>query len=288
MKKNRFFYLVLLLIMASCVLYSWKQDVTKKNIGLQLYSVRDEMSKNPVKTIEEIGKMGYSFVEAAGYSNGKFYDMAPAEFRALVEKNGMIFLSSHSGRPVPDSANIESTMDWWDTCIAAHAEAGVQYIVQPFMDSVGYTSLDGLKGYCDYFNAIGEKCNASGIRFGYHNHYGEFAELEGQTIYDFMLQHTDSANVFFEIDLYWIYKGGKNAVDYFTRYPGRFTLWHVKDVKELGASGTMDFKTLFENAALSGMKYPVVEQEEYTTTPMEGVKKSLDYLLNADFVKHVK
>ena len=167
MKKNRFSYLILLLIMASCVLCSWKQDVTKKNIGLQLYSVRDEMRKDPVRTVEEVGKMGYSFVEAAGYSGGKFYDMAPAEFKALVEKNGMLFLSSHTGCALPDSAGLEAVMAWWDTCIAAHAEAGVRYIVQPFMDNVGYTSLDGLKRYCDYFNAIGEKCNARGIRFGY-------------------------------------------------------------------------------------------------------------------------
>ena len=153
------------------------------------------------------------------------------------------------------------------------------------MDSVGYSSLAGLQRYCDYFNAVGQKCRDKGIQFGYHNHSGEFAELEGQTIYDYMLQHTDSSLVFFQSDLYWIQMGGKNPVDYFTRYPGRFKLWHVKDEKELGASGKMDFKTLYENASLSGMQYSVVEQEEFTTTPMEGVKASLDYLQKAEFVK---
>jgi sugar phosphate isomerase/epimerase len=252
---------------------------------LQLYSVREEMQKDPVKTIEALGKTGYTLVEAADYSHGKFYGMSPADFKALVEKNNMRFVSSHTGLPVPDSATWETSMAWWDTCINAHVEAGVSYIVQPFMDSVGYASLAGLQRYCDYFNTVGKKCLDKGIRFGYHNHEAEFHELEGQTIYDYMLQHTDPSKVFFQLDLYWIYMGGKNTIDYFTRYPGRFILWHVKDEKELGASGTMDFKTLFENAALAGMKYPIVEQEEYTTTSMEGVQKSLDYLLKADFVK---
>jgi len=104
-------------------------------------------------------------------------------------------------------------------------------------------------------------------------------------IYDYMLQHTDSNLVVFEMDLYWLQEGGGNILNYFTNYPKRFPLWHVKDDKELGASGKMDFKAIFENAALSGMKYPIVEQEEYTTTPIEGVKMSFDFLNTADFVK---
>jgi len=84
---------------------------------------------------------------------------------------------------------------------------------------------------------------------------------------------------------YWAKEGGADIIAYFNKYPNRFQLWHVKDVKEVGASGTMDFKTIFENAELSGMKYPVVEQEEYTTTPLEGVKQSFDFLNAAEYVK---
>jgi sugar phosphate isomerase/epimerase len=257
-----------------------------KEIGLQLYSVRDDMKKDPKATIQKVGEMGYKFVEAAGYGDGKFYGIEPAEFKTLCESNGLEFFSSHCGQAVPDSANWATTMAWWDTCIAAHKTAGVKYIVQPFMDKVGYQSIAGLKRYCDYFNAVGEKCNAVGIRFGYHNHSGEFKDLEGQTIYDFMLKNTDPTKVCFEMDLYWITEGGKNPVDYFNAYPGRFELWHVKDKAEIGGKDSkMNFKPIFENASKAGMKKYIVEQEEYNMPPVESVKKSLEFMINADYVK---
>lgn len=286
MKKNNPIYLTIILISVLTLPFACqKTTAPEKNIGLQLYSLRDSMAVNPVKTIEEVGKIGYKTVELAGYSDGKFYGMTPAEIKDVVEKNGMTIISSHTGQSLPDSVRWDSVMAWWDTCIDAHAQAGIKYIVQPWMDSVGYQSLAGLKKYCDYFSAVGEKCNARGIRFGYHNHSEEFKELEGQVIYDYMLQNTDSSKVFFQIDLYWIKEGGADAMEYFTNYPGRFVSYHVKDEKELGASGEMDFAPVFDNDDLSGMKYYIVEQEEYTTTPFEGVKQSFDFLKNAEFVK---
>jgi sugar phosphate isomerase/epimerase len=275
------------LLLAVCVLPSaCKQSpLPKKSIGLQLYSLRDSMKTSPVKTIEEVGKIGYAFVETAGYLKGRLYGMSPVEFKNIVEKNGMTVLSAHTGMPVPDSANWDAAMAWWDTCITAHAQAGVKYIVQPSMDSVGYQSLAGLQRYCDYFNALGEKCLAKGIHFGYHNHSKEFQPVEGQIIYDYMLQHTDSAKVFFQMDLYWIQEGGANAVEYFKKYPKRFKSWHVKDDFEIGASGKMDFKTIFANAELAGMKYYVVEQEAFKLTPFEGVKQSFHFLDSVDYVK---
>ncbi len=262
-----------------------KAPVAEKNIGLQLYSLRDSMKVNPVKTIEEVGKIGYKTVELAGYSDGKFYGMSPAEIKDVVAKNGMTIISSHTGQPVPDSTKWDSVMAWWDACIDAHLQAGVNYIVQPWMDRTGYESLAGLQSYCDYFNAVGEKCNAKGIKFGYHNHSGEYKEVEGQVIYDYMLQNTDSSKVFFQIDLYWIKQGGGDAVAYFNKYPGRFTSYHVKDTLEVGASGQIDFETLFNNADLAGMEYYIVEQEEFTTLPYDGVKQSYEFLKNAAYVK---
>ena len=255
-----------------------------KVIGLQLWSVKDDMKNDAKGTIEKVGAMGYQFVEAAGYGDGKFYGIEPAEFKALAEANKLSFLASHTGQGLPDSVKWAETMAWWDTCVAAHKAAGVTYIVQPWMGQEAYRSLDTLKMYCDYFNAVGEKCNAAGIRFGYHNHDGEFKDVEGQTIYDFMLKNTDPAKVMFEMDLFWITKGGKNPVDYFNAYPGRFELWHVKDQAEVGA-GPMDFKPIFENAATSGVKKFIVEVEEYNFTPIESVQKSLEFLQNAEFVK---
>ena len=258
----------------------------QKEVGLQLYSIRDDMKNDAKGTVAKVGAMGYKFIEAAGYGDGKIYGMEPAEFKALCDANGLNFLSAHCGQAVPDSAGWAASMAWWDTCIAAHQAAGVKYIVQPFMDKVGYESLAGLQRYCDYFNTVGEKCNAAGIRFGYHNHSGEFADLEGQTIYDYMLKNTDPAKVMFQMDLYWITEGGKNAVDYFKAYPGRFELWHVKDLRELGgADAKMDFKPIFENAAQAGMKHFIVEVEEFNSNPIDGVKQSLDFLLNAEYVK---
>jgi sugar phosphate isomerase/epimerase len=153
------------------------------------------------------------------------------------------------------------------------------------MGGSGYESLEGLKRYCEYFNAVGEKCNAAGIRFGYHNHDQEFKkEFEGKPVYDWMLELTDPEKVMFQLDLYWIVEGGKNPVDYFEKYPGRFELWHIKDKAEVGASGNMDFASIFAKRKLSGAKYGIVEVEEYNFTPLESCKKSLEFLNAADYV----
>ena len=262
-----------------------QESKTKKDIGLQLWSVRDDMNKDAESTLQKVGEIGYTFIEAAGYDNGKFYGMSPADFKALLDKNGLKFTASHAGYALPDSTNWEETMAWWDQCIDAHKAAGAEYIIQASMDGRGYGSLEDLKLYCDYFNAVGEKCKAKGLQFGYHNHDKEFGEVDGQIRYDFMLQNTDPENVFFELDLYWIKVGGKSAVDYFEKYPGRFWFWHIKDKKELGASGTMDFKSVFAEAEKAGMKKIVVEVENYNFEPLESVRLSYNYLNEVDFVK---
>jgi len=286
LKRNHLKFLPLVLIVCLLVLgFSSSRQKPKKNIGLQLWSVRDVIKTDLKGTIASIGKMGYSNIEAAGYGDGKFYGMEPAEFKALVEKSGLVFLSSHTGQNLPDAASWDKTMAWWDQCIAAHKAAGVKYIVQPSMGKDAYESLANLKAYCDYFNTVGEKCNAAGIRFGYHNHDKEFMELESEIMYDFMLKNTDPNKVMFQLDLFWIKKGGKNAIDYFNNYPGRFELWHVKDKAELGNKPTMDFKPAFEAKEKSGMKYFFVEVEEYNFPPLESVKKSLQFLNKEAYVK---
>ena len=259
-------------------------DKEEKFIGLQLYSVRDEMTADPKGTVAKVGEIGYKFVETAGYADGKFYGMRPVEFKELCEANGMKFFGSHTGQNVPTKENWDKTMAWWDTAIEAHAAAGVKWIVQPYMDEVGYNSLEGLKQYVAYFNAVGEKCNAKGIKFGYHNHEKEFTtEFEGKPLYDWMLELTDPDKVMFELDLYWINVGGKSALAYFDQYPGRFMLWHIKDQKELGASGEMDFNSIFEQKEKAGLKYGIVEVEEYNFTPLESVRKSFDFMQSTNY-----
>ena len=283
MKKT---ILSLSLIAFSLFLFnSCNNSQSDKFIGLQLYSLRNLMNEDATETVKQVGEMGYGFVEAAGYNDGKFYGMEPLEFKKLVEESGMVFLGSHTGQDIPDSADWDKTMEWWDMSIAAHKEAGVEYMVQPFMGKSGYASLEGLKKYCDYFNIVGEKCKEAGIRFGYHNHSHEFEELEGETIYDFMLNNTDPEKVMFQMDLYWAIEGGAKPLEYFEKYPGRFWLWHVKDEKEVGASGDIDFESIWTGAENAGVKYFIVEQEAYDYPPIESVKMSLQYLLDADFVK---
>jgi sugar phosphate isomerase/epimerase len=287
MEKRSVISIVLLVTVAGFIfpiLYSCKTK-PQKNIGLQLYSIRDSIKKDVPAAIAKVGKMGYKFVEPANYSEGKLYNMEPAAFKTLCQSDGLTILSSHAGQALPDSANLGKTMAWWDTCIDAHVTAGAKFLVQPFMGEGAYRSLDTLKRYCDYFNMIGEKCNAKGIRFGYHNHDKEFStKLDGQTIYDYMLTNTDPKKVMFEMDLYWVVMGKANPMDYFSKYPGRFELWHIKDKTEIGASGVVDFAAIWAAAAKSGMQYGFVEVEEYNFDQFTSCQKSLDFLNATSYV----
>ncbi|MBN1108561.1 MAG: sugar phosphate isomerase/epimerase [Bacteroidales bacterium] len=286
MKNKSFLSVVVILAFGAILSTLFISCTPKKNIGLQLYSIRDSIKKDVPAAIEKVAQMGYTFVEPAGYGDGKFYGMEPADFKALCEKHGMYVLSSHTSRQLPDTSNYDETMAWWDKCIDAHVAVGAKYIVQPSMGRSAYESIANLKKWCDYFNIVGEKCNAKGIRFGYHNHDREFKTVHGDTImYDFMLQNTDPAKVMFQLDLYWCVVGGKDPVEYFNKYPGRFELWHIKDKEEIGASGMMDFEAIWAAAEVSGMKYGIVEVEKYNYDQFTSCKMSLDFLNEADYVK---
>ncbi len=288
MKNIRLIFLLMIVVMAGSLvtLNSSFKTQKKKNIGLQLYSVRDSIGKNVPSAIEKVGSMGYTFVEPASYSDGKIYGMDPVAFRYLCAKNGMKVLSSHVNQTLPTEASFDKTMAWWDLCIETHLKAGAKYLVQSSMGGDAYKSLAALKKWCEYFNAVGERCNAKGIRFGYHNHNREFStQLEGQTLYDFMLDNTDPSKVMFQLDLYWCVDGGKNPVDYFNKYPGRFELWHIKDKEEIGASGKMDFESIWKSAKKSGMKYGIVEVERYNFDQFTSCRKSIDFLNGEKYVK---
>lgn len=278
---------IIIVVFAQQLFISCTPSPKEKYIGLQLWSVRQDMGKEAAATLASVGEMGYKFVETASYADGKIYDLEPLAFKSLCEQNGLDFLGAHTGQDVPDSANWDETMEWWDACIATHKSAGIKWIVQPWMGESGYTSLEGLKKYCEYFNAVGEKCNAAGIRFGYHNHDKEFTTVHnGKPVYDWMLEFTNPEKVMFQMDLYWITVGGKKATDYFEKYPGRFELWHIKDKAELGGEGKiMDFAPIFAEKEKAGVKYGIVEVEEYNFEPLESCKKSIEFLNNADYVR---
>lgn len=259
----------------------------KKDIALQLYSLRDDISKDYDGTIKKAGEMGFTAVEAANYSDGKFYGKTPEEFKASIENAGMKVLSSHTGKALTEkelaSKDFSEAMKWWDQCIAAHKAAGMTYIVTPWMDVP--KTLKDLQTYCEYYNEIGKKCKENGISFGYHNHAHEFQKVEDKVMLDYMLENTNPEYVFFEMDVYWVVRGQQSPVDYFNKYKNRFALLHIKDNKELGQSGMVGFDAIFKNTDAAGTKHLIVEVEQYNFTPEESVKKSLDYLIECPLVK---
>ena len=295
MKKISFFTLILgtLLLLSNCTQAkqdkgpSTDTDQINKDIYIQLYSVRDDIKSDFKGTIAKVAEAGYKGVEAANYNDGKFYGLTPEEFKSEIEAVGMEVLSSHTGRPLEENiekTNWDDVWAWWDVAIDAHKKAGMKYIVTPWMPTP--KTLVDLKQYCDYYNKVGEKCNEAGMKFGYHNHAFEYKEIEGEVMYDYMIENTDPDKVFFQMDVYWTTKGEKSPVEYFNKYPNRFELLHIKDEKELGGSDSvMDFNNLFQNIDKSGVKYLIVEVEHYNFEPLESVKQSIDYLLNNENVK---
>lgn len=273
-----------------------KQDEkpVAKEIGVQLYSIRDVIgnpeayARNHEEAFKALAQMGYTSVEAACYSDGKLYGVDPEQYKADLEAAGLKSLSTHIGRNLSDeelaSGDFTESMKWWDQAIAAHKAAGCKYVVCPSF-AVPQT-LAGLKTYCDYFNAIGAKCKENSMLFGYHNHSHEFNKVEDKVIYDFMLENTNPESVFFEMDVYWAVMGHAAPVEYFKKYPGRFTMLHIKDYRELGESGMVGFDAIFNNAGLAGMKDFIVEIEAFTKGDWkESMKACADYLLKSDFVK---
>ena len=281
---------LILLAVAATTLFSCGTEKTapqKKEIGLQFYSMRDTIWRsqgNYLPILQEVASWGYTSIEAANYDNGKFYGSTPEEYKANLEKAGLKALSSHTGRGLSgeEIANHDFTaaMEWWKQCIAAHKAAGMEYIVTPSIGIPG--TLQELQVICDYFNEVGKLCKAEGLLYGYHNHSFEFQKVEGKCAYDYMVEHTNPEYVFFEMDVYWAVRGGAAPVEYFQRYPGRFTLLHIKDVCTLGESGMVGFDAIFKHADEAGLKDIIVEVE---CDPYPSVAESAQYLLNAPFVK---
>ena len=255
----------------------------KKAIGLQLYSLREAMKTDVMGTLKSVADMGFTTIETANYADGKIYGMEPSEFKKVVKGLGMKMTSTHLGGPNYTKENHTEAMDWWKKALEDHLKAGVKFMVKPSMPIP--KTLDELKMWCDFYNAIGEVTSASKVQFGFHNHAREFEKIEGEIMYDYMLKHTDPKKVFFEMDVYWVMRGGYKAVDYMTQYPDRFPVLHIKDEKEIGESGQLDFKSIYEAAYKNGLKDSFVEVERYNFEPIVSVQKSYDFLKAASYVK---
>lgn len=255
------------------------QQTGNPDIYIQLYSVRDDIKTDFNSTIKGVADIGYTGVEAAGYNDGKFYNLSPIDFKKEIEDSGMKVLSSHAGKSLskePSKTNWEPIWEWWDKAIAAHKSAGMKYLITASMPKPD--NIADLQVYCDYYNEIGRRCKEQGIRFGYHNHSFEFVEIGNKLMYDYMIENTNPEYVFFQMDVYWVVRGGKSPVEYFKRYPGRFEVLHIKDEKELGESGMVGFDAIFKNTAIAGTKYIVVEIERYNFPPLQSLKLGYDYL----------
>jgi sugar phosphate isomerase/epimerase len=255
----------------------------KKDIGLQLYSLRDAMKNDALGTLKLVSDIGFKTLEAANYSEGKIYGMTPTQIKKITKGLGMKLTSAHIGGPNYTKETHSEAMDWWKRALEDHEEAGCKFMVKPSMPNL--KTLDELKMWCDYYNLIGEMTATSKIQFGYHNHSHEFEKIEGEIIYDYMINHTDPKNVFFEIDVYWVMRGGFKAVDYMNKYPDRFPVLHIKDEKEIGESGQIDFKSIYETAYKNGLRDSFVEVERYNFEPIESVKKSYEFLKAAPYVR---
>ena len=270
-------------LMSTSLLQAAVAGKRKKAIGLQLYSLRDAMKVDALGTLKQVADIGFTTLETANYADGKIYGMAPAEFKKVVKGLGMKMTSTHLGGPNYTKETAKEAMDWWKKAIEDHVAAGVTYMVKPSMPIP--KTLGELQMWCDYYNAIGELTAASKIKFGFHNHAREFEKIEGEIMFDYMLKNTDPKKVFYEMDVYWVMRGGYNAVDYMDKYPDRFPVLHIKDEKEIGESGQLDFKAIYEKAYKNGLKDSFVEVERYNFEPIESVRKSYEFLNAAPYVK---
>lgn len=287
--------LILTIMPASAQRRSRRAMAPQKEMCLQLYSIRDTLgdpgkyAKNHVAVFKALKEMGYTSVEAANYNDGKLYGVSPEQFKKDCEAAGLKALSSHTTRGLNDKelANHDFTeaLKWWDKAIKAHKAAGMKYIVTP-----GWGVPKNLKEaqtMCDYHNAIGKKCREAGLLYGYHTHSHEYQKVEGQVWIDYMMRHIEPENMFWQMDVYWCMMAQQSPVEWFKKFPGRFTMLHIKDKYELGESGMVGFDAIFRHAKTAGLKDYVVELEDTdgTITVMEGVRRSANYLRTAPFVR---
>lgn len=261
----------------------------KSKIGLQLYTVRDAMAKDPAGTLAKVAQIGYNSVEAATYTGTEnFYGMDAAAFKKLLQQNGLIMPSAHYrlGEEQQSGADVKGTiLHDWQRAVDDAASVGLQYMVCAWLAPSERGTLEHYKKLASELNKGAEICKKAGIQLCYHNHDFEFQQENNQYPYDVLLRETDKELVKFEVDLYWITKAGQDPIKLFNEHSGRFPLWHVKDMDktpqhnftEVG-NGVIDFKNIFKYADKAGMKYFFVEQDQTPGDPFDSITKSITYI----------
>ncbi|MFM2400720.1 MAG: hypothetical protein RI950_236 [Bacteroidota bacterium] len=264
----------------------------KKLVGVQLYSVRDEMKRDPQSTLNALAEMGYKYVEHANYIDRKFYGWEAKEFKKRLDDLGMKMPSGHTvmGKKHWDEGKNEFT-DLWKYTVDDAAILGQELVISPSIDMAIRKDKNLLLKYMDIFNKSGELCQKSGMRFGYHNHDFEFSEkLEGELLYDIMLNNTDPTLVAQQLDIGNMINGGGVPAEVMKKFPGRFVSMHVKDEVPSSAghekfestvlgkgSGQIDVKALVKlGDKEGGTKHFIIEQESYQgLKPLDCMKEDL-------------
>lgn len=266
------------LLSAGFVLSKEEYFKANKKVGVQLYTLRDQLQKDLAGTIAAVAQAGYQEVETFNYGNRKHSGLSPKDFDALLKKNNLTTPSGHyTVRPFL----FEGKDDAWKTAIEDAKAIGQHYMVIPYLAAEDRKNLDAYKKIAARLNRGGELCKAAGMQIAYHNHDFEFQPLEGSTGYDVLLKETDASLVQFEMDLYWVTFAGKDPIEMIKKNPGRFSLWHVKDMDntpqkkftEVG-NGIINFKKIFDCQKKSGMKHFFVEQD-VSASPIESIKMSI-------------
>jgi sugar phosphate isomerase/epimerase len=278
MKRREFIQTSSMAAAAFMTLPSFVMKGGKSALGLQLYTLRSTIPQDPKGVVKKVASFGYKQLEAYGYGDGKIFGLPYNEFCSYVKSLGMKVTSGHYGLD-------QIKGDKWKKAVDDAKGNGQKYMVVPYINEDQRKTIDDYKRIIADLNAAGEVCNAAGIRFGYHNHAFEFDTVDGQIPYDLMLKDLDPKKVGMEMDIFWVVNAGKDPIQYFEKYPGRFEQWHVKDMDKSDrnrnadiGSGTIDWKAIFAKAKVSGMKNFYVEQESYPGEPINSVEASAKYL----------
>jgi sugar phosphate isomerase/epimerase len=235
-----------------------KTPKEKINIGIQLWSVRNELENDLFATLKALSDMGVTGIEPYNF-DGKFYGIEPRKFKKMCDDINLKIYSTHT--PI--------TIDNAPLYVEKALEAGLEYLILPSLMNRPRNSISDYQKVTEELNAIGEICLQHNIIFGYHNHSFEFIKIDGSIPYDILLKETDPQLVSFQCDIYWLVKAGYNPADYFKKYPHRFKSLHIKDMNHDGDScivgnGTIDFPKLLISPGLTGNELIIYEQEHYS------------------------
>ena len=283
------------LAVAGTALFSEKilfEKKPKRLVGIQLYSVRDDMKKDPLGTLKQLSAMDYKYVEHANYVDRKFYGYTAKEFKKILKDLDLKMPSGHTvmGKQHWDAAKKDFT-DSWKYTVDDAATLDQQFVISPWLDESLRKTYDDILSYMEVFNKSGELCKKSGMKFGYHNHDFEFSQkLNNKTVYDIILQNTDPNLVAQQLDIGNMYHGGGRAMDILQQYPGRFESMHVKDeIKPTNGgnnestvlgTGIIGVKEVVDYAKeKGGTIHFIIEQEAYQgITPIQSAKENLQVM----------